>query len=249
MIRHHGLFYADIASPVALLRGEQGPTRLGAFWPYAAGSAAPAPEDVAAYSELMAASQSLIIDDALECYPFARHRLMMDVGGGEGVFAGEVARRAPRLRVRVLDLPAVAARANDRFAEAGLAPRAEAQGGDAIAGPLPLGADLITFVRVLHDHDDAAANAMLRNALAALEPGGTLVIIEPMAGIPGVEPMGDAYFGFYLLAMGSGHARRPAEIIAMLKQAGFQSAKPLKTRRPLLTSAISATKPMPATAP
>ena len=28
-----------------------------------------------------------------------------------------------------------------------------------------------------------------------------------MAGTPGAEPIGDAYFGFYLLAMGSGRPR------------------------------------------
>ncbi len=243
MIRHHRMLYADLADPVALLRGRAGPTQLSRFWAYAGSDAAPDAAAVAEYSALMAASQSFILADALECYPFARHRLMMDVGGGEGVFAAGVARHAPEIAVRVLDLPEVAARANLRFVREGLAARAEAIGGDAIAGPLPQGADLITFVRVLHDHDDAPVAAMLRNAHAALAPGGALLIIEPMAGISGVEPVGDAYFGLYLLAMGSGRARRPTELAAMLAAAGFEAPQQLPTRRPLMTSAMVARKP------
>jgi demethylspheroidene O-methyltransferase len=42
-------------------------------------------------------------------------------------------------------------------------------------------------------------------------PGGTLLIAEPMAGTsPAPSRIGDAYFGFYLLAMGSGRPRSPA---------------------------------------
>ncbi len=37
MVEHHALLYADLADPVALLRGETGRTRLASYWPYAAG--------------------------------------------------------------------------------------------------------------------------------------------------------------------------------------------------------------------
>ncbi len=49
-----------------------------------------------------------------------------------------------------------------------------------------------------------------RRAHDALPPGGTLLIAEPMAGTPGAEAMGDAYFGLYLWAMGSGRPRSAA---------------------------------------
>ena len=44
----------------------------------------------------------------------------------------------------------------------------------------------------------------------ALPRGGVVVVAEPMAGARGAEPMGDAYFGFYLLAMGRGRPRTRA---------------------------------------
>jgi demethylspheroidene O-methyltransferase len=43
--------------------------------------------------------------------------------------------------------------------------------------------------------------------------------------------------------MGSGRARTPEEITVMLRQAGFQDVKLLRTRRPLMTSAIMAKVP------
>jgi demethylspheroidene O-methyltransferase len=54
--------------------------------------------------------------------------------------------------------------------------------------------------------------------------------------------VGDAYFGFYLLAMGSGRPRRSEELRAMLRTAGFATAYEQKTRRPLLTRLIVAQK-------
>jgi len=40
MIAHHDALYADLADPVALLRGERDTTALGAYWPYATGEGA-----------------------------------------------------------------------------------------------------------------------------------------------------------------------------------------------------------------
>jgi demethylspheroidene O-methyltransferase len=53
--------------------------------------------------------------------------------------------------------------------------------------------------------------------------------------------MGDAYFGFYLRAMGRGRPRRAAEIAAMLRQAGFAHPRSIETSQPLLTSIMVAT--------
>lgn len=238
MVRHHRLLYRDLADPVALLRGEGESAALRAFWPYATGPRDGQGEAVASYSRLMAESLSLVIDDVLAAYPFAKHRQMMDVGGGTGRFARTVLAHVPALSARVVDLPGVvaAAAATPGPAE----PRLQFMAGDAIAGPLPAGADLATLIRVLHDHDDAHALAILRNIRAALPPGGTLLIAEPMAGIRGAERMADAYFGLYLLAMGSGRTRTPENITGMLENAGFRDVRPLRMPRPLLASAISA---------
>jgi demethylspheroidene O-methyltransferase len=241
MVAHHRMLYADLTDPVALLRGER-PGRLNRYWAYAA---AGEPQTVSAsdsgqYTDLMAASQPLVADEVLDAYDVRRHRCLLDVGGGSGLFALKAAERAPALRVQVFDLPAVAARAAERFAAAGLSPRAEAHGGSFLTDALPVGADLISLIRVVHDHDDEPAMAILRAVRRTLPPDGRLLLAEPMACTPGAEPMGDAYFGLYLLAMGQGRPRSAETLAAMLRDAGFGRIRTLKTHTPLLTGALVA---------
>ncbi len=96
------------------------------------------PDEAAPYSALMAASQALVAEETLAAYPLGSHRCLMDVGGGEGAFVAAAAGRARRrLALRLFDLPAVAARARERFAALGLAERAEAIAGDFLRDPLP----------------------------------------------------------------------------------------------------------------
>jgi demethylspheroidene O-methyltransferase len=244
MIEHHAALYRDLADPVALLRGEAGPQALAAYWPYAGEQerrSLPSAR-VAAYSALMSASLPLVADQVLDAYPVQRHRRLLDVGGGEGGFLCAAARRAPALRLMVADLPGVAALAAERLAREGLAPRAEVFGLDFHADALPRGADLVSLVRVVHDHDDARAQALLRAAHVALAPGGTLLLAEPMAGTGGAEAMGDAYFGIYLLAMGSGRPRSAAALAGMLRAAGFASVRERRTRMPLQAGLLVARK-------
>jgi demethylspheroidene O-methyltransferase len=242
MVRHHALFYADLADPVALLRKERGGNNLTSYWAYTANPEAAAlpGESVGDYSELMAATQPMIAEEVLGAYDIGRHRCLMDVGGGEGVFLSHAAARARDLRVMLFDLPAVAERARARFAANGLASRAECFGGSFHTDELPKGADIISLIRVAHDHDDDAVLALLRRIRAALPADGTLLLGEPMSGTPGAEPIGEAYFGFYLLAMGRGRPRTAAENEALIRQAGFTRVEHRRTRTPMLAAVIVA---------
>jgi demethylspheroidene O-methyltransferase len=245
IVRHHEMLYADLADPVALLRGEGAPTRLSQYWPYAADDLARdgiAAGQVAAYTDLMAASQGFVSGDILDAYDMSRHRVLMDVGGGDGTFLRAAAARAPGLGLMLFDLPPVADTARQRFAAAGLGARAQCHGGDFQKDALPGGADAISLVRVAHDHDDDVVAVLFSRALAALPPGGSLIVAEPMSGLSGAESMADAYFGFYLLAMGTGRARSPDMLSVMLKTAGFADVRRIPTRRPLLTAMVVAKK-------
>lgn len=242
MVEHHAALYADLRDPVALLRGQVENPALAQYWPYAAehGSAAMAAQRVGEYSALMSASQPLISAQILAAYPFGKHRCLLDVGGGEGTFLTAVAVQAPHLKLMLFDLPPVVELARACLASAGLADRATAIGGSFFDDPLPTGADIVTLVRVLFDHSDERALAILRAARQAISADGTLLIAEPMAGTPGAEAMGDAYFGFYLLAMGKGRARTAADLTALLQAAGFSSVRLLATHMPLQTQVLLA---------
>ena len=242
MIEHHAMLYADLKDPVSLLRGENPSTELSRYWAYAVVDQ-PADLDqseVAGYSALMAQSQPLVAAEVLAAYPLGRHRCLLDIGGGEGVFLTEIATGAPALKLMLFDLPAVAERAAMRFARRALVDRTTVIGGDFLVDPLPDGADIVSLIRVLHDHDDATVMALLHAIRRVLPPGGTLLIAEPMSGTHGAEPVGDAYFGFYLLAMQRGRPRTPDELKALLAAAGFGGFKLIPTNTPLVTSLLTA---------
>lgn len=241
LVLHHQTLYTDLADPLPLLQGRATPGALAHFWPYALNPEAPPPAGAAeSYSALMSATQALVGRQLLRAYPLGRHHRLLDIGGGEASFAIAAARHAPALQVEVFDLPPVAERARQRLEAAGLAARSRSWPGDFLREPLPPGADLISLLRVVHDHEDATVLQLLHKARAALAPGGRLLLAEPMAGTAGAEAMGDAYFGFYLLAMGQGQARDESRLRALLQEAGFRRVRRLATDMPLLLQALVA---------
>lgn len=239
MIEHHGAVYADFADPVALLARRDAATALGTFWDYDEAEA----QRTARYSQLMASTQGFVQADVLDSYDFGSHRRILDVGGGDGTFLAGIGRRWQAPQLVLFDRPPVAALATRRFAAEGLAHRSEAHGGDFRTDPLPAGADLVTLVRVLHDHDDETVGPLVSSICRTLRPGGRILIAEPMAETPGAERMGHAYFGFYLLAMGRGRPRSATEIGALLAASGFTRVRRIRTRRPGMVSIVSALSP------
>ena len=237
MVRHHQVFYRDLEDIMGSLRHRTRETELGRFWAYRDGAE---PEAAGAYSVLMAETQALIAAEVIRVAGLNRSRCLMDVGGGAGAFLERAGRLYPHLTLRLADLPRVVVQAESRFTASGLAGRLETFGLDFHADPLPRGADTITLIRVLHDHDDEPAERLLRNIREALAPSGRLLLAEPMAGARGAPRMGDAYFGMYLWAMGQGRPRTSDEITAMLRRAGFTKVVRKRTRAPLLTSALEA---------
>jgi demethylspheroidene O-methyltransferase len=244
MIEHHSLLYADLHDPVGLLRGQRGQTELAKYWAYAKSDAPAglAGAQIADYTTLMSNSQPLVAGEILDAYPLHKHRCLLDVGGGEGTFLIEAAKQSADLQLRLFDLPPVAERAARRFEQLGLATRAQAHGGDFLQDPLPLGADVVSLVRVVHDHDDASVATLLQAVYRALPKDGVLLLAEPMMGTPGAAPVGDAYFGFYLLAMGRGRPRTPGDLRQMLLKAGFTSAHVVRTHQPIQSRLIVARK-------
>ena len=237
MIRHHHLLYADLADPLKLLaQNRSGETALSAYWTYA--SKDDSKEGASGYSALMAATQPMVSQQIIDAYDFTGHKRMLDIGGGSGAFTAAIAAAAPKLRFGIFDLPDVIAEARKRLATAEI----QFHPGSFKENIIPAGYDLITLVRILHDHDDDVVQALLPKIYDALPPGGRLLIVEPMAETAHAERMGGAYFGLYLWAMGSGRPRTEAETIKMLKAAGFATIRPVKTALPIITSALVAIK-------
>lgn len=242
MIRHHDVLYRDMADPAAFFRDAPA-TELAGFWPYVFGAGAQIDPDTATtYSQLMADSQALVAQEALAVIKLDGTTRLLDVGGGTGAFLAAVGAAYPKLALHLFDLPPVIGPATRRFAAAGMADRVTMTGGSFRTDALPAGADAISLIRVLYDHSDDTVRMLLAKAHAALPPGGRLIISEPMSGGAHPNRAGDAYFGLYCLAMGTGRARSAAEISQHLIAAGFVDIAQPATARPFITSVVQARK-------
>jgi demethylspheroidene O-methyltransferase len=240
MILHHAVLYRDLADPAAFFRdGAQ--TELAAFWPYVFGRGAD-PQQAQTYSDLMADSQTLVAEDTLSAVSLTGVRRLLDIGGGTGAFLSAACRHAPDLQGVLFDLPAVVDAAKPRIAKADLTGRIACVPGSFRDDPLPEGADAMSLVRVLYDHTDDTVAALLAKIFAALPSGGRLIVSEPMTGGDVPSRAGDAYFALYTLAMGTGRTRSPEEIAKALTRAGFGAVEFPRSRRPFVTSVVSARK-------
>jgi demethylspheroidene O-methyltransferase len=242
MILHHSALYADLADPVVFLRDGTN-TELARFWPYVFGAAgAVDPQVTAKYSDLMAESQVLVAEDVLRLVDFSKITRLMDVGGGTGAFLAAVARAHPGLGLDLFDLPLVLEGAGQRLQEAGLSGRVALHPGSFRDDPLPGGADAISLVRVLYDHDDSTVLHLLRKVHAALPASGRLIIAEPMSGGERPNRFTDVYYAIYTLAMQTGRTRSAVEIAALLRQSGFANICIHNGFRSFITSAVTAVR-------
>lgn len=235
MVRHHHVLYRDLSDPLAFFRG-QTETELAGFWPYVFGPLAQEDAGLAArYSRLMAESQVLVAEDTLRLADLSKRKHLLDVGGGTGAFLAEVGKVHPRLKLSLFDMPAVLA-----AVPAALRDRLSLHPGSFRTDPLPQGADTISLIRVLYDHDDATVAALLSKVHASLPPGGMILVSEPMSGGDRPDPATDIYFAIYTLAMRTGRTRSAVEIGTLLDATGFTDLRLRPGDRPYVTSAVTA---------
>ncbi|MFK8082875.1 MAG: methyltransferase [Granulosicoccus sp.] len=242
MIDHHTFLYRDLTDPVALLKREQDETMLSMFWDYAGARQQQSGDGLGTepYTDLMSASQTMVAEQIIDTYPLHNHQCLLDVGGGDGTFLRTVARAEPDLALMLFDLPPVAKQAQARFSESNIGNEVSCHGGSVFDTALPKGADVISLVRIVHDHNDDAALAILKRCREALPAGGTLLLAEPMGREKVGDPATDAYFGMYLHAMGRGRPRTAQELQELISQAGFSRCSSMRTHMPMLCSLLVA---------
>jgi len=237
MICHNAVLYEDMRDPLRLMR-EQSRSAMHAYWLYTQADDADSvsrwqQQQVSDYSSLMASSQRFVIEELLSAYDFSAHRCVLDVGGGKGGWIAALAQRHPHLQLMHFDLSPVSALARANFEALGIADRVHAVGGSFTSDPLPAGADLVTLLRVAHDHPDHVVRTILASIHHSLPPGGALLLAEPMAETPGTGAVADPYFHFYLMAMGHGRLRTAAELMALMQEAGFEPVEQIANPMPL----------------
>ncbi len=141
------------------------------------------PEMRAYFDDLMLSQQLFTAPQVASLYPWHEIDHVTDVGGGSGGLLAELLLAHPHLRGTLVDRPEPVATAAQRFAECGVADRAEGVAGDFFS-PLPAGADVYVVSRALTDWSDKHATEILRRCAEAAEPTGRVLVVEVLPTEP-----------------------------------------------------------------
>jgi ubiquinone/menaquinone biosynthesis C-methylase UbiE len=130
------------------------------------------------------------------------HRLL-DIGGGDATTAVKLAARYPDLRITILDLPSVCARAQATIRKSGLR-NVETSAGNFLSDPLPRGADGILLCHIMNIYSVQRNQALLRKCYRALAPGGMIYIFNAVSNEDESGSLVAASVSLYSVAIVSG---------------------------------------------
>jgi SAM-dependent methyltransferase len=112
-------------------------------------------------------------------YDFSGFERIVDVGGSRGTLLVHLLRRVPRATGVLYDRSEALAEAPTVLADGGVEERTEVVAGDFLEA-VPTGGDLYLISQVLRNWEDVQARTIVSNCYQASQPGGTLLVIEPL---------------------------------------------------------------------
>jgi hypothetical protein len=162
-----------------------------------------------------------IVEDCLARIDLTRFRVVVDIGGGTGVFLAHLLRGAPEARGIVLDRPEVVPISKQALIDLGMDHRVEPVGGDFFTDQLPA-ADLYILKNTLHSLDDDTSVRLMRRVRAAMgdRPNARLLICEQVVAAGGDWDHAK-FHDLDMLLMHSGRARTEAEWRVLVAAAGL----------------------------
>lgn len=217
------LFYSSLVNLTEFVRsGHYQTSDLSAYWAYKQDPSAVGRSIALSYSEIMDASQVKLSNLIAEQYDFSRHSHLVDMGGGLGRFAVTLAKRFLDLRVTIVDLPPVCQETESVITENNLSERITCLGIDFFEGTLPKRADIVTFIRVLHDWSDEKVLELLTRASDMLTRNGVVMIVEPMDRVSAETDLSSSITALMLTLMG-GRRRTVEEYTEMFQTLGLRN--------------------------
>lgn len=163
-------------------------------------------------------------------YDFSGHRVVADIGGGQGSTLAAILSPNPELRGILFDLPEVVADPSPLNA-ATVRERCEVFGGDMLR-EVPAGADAYVIKRVLMDWSDEASITILSNCRSVVATSGRILVVE-MVLPEGNEPSpGWSFDLLMLLNQPGGRIRTEAEFRRLFAAAGLDLKRVTSTHSP-----------------
>jgi ubiquinone/menaquinone biosynthesis C-methylase UbiE len=158
---------------------------------------------------------------------FAGAGTILDLGGGGGGYAAELARALPGARVTLADLPEIIPNAKEHLERVGLHGRVEMVAADFQKDGCGLGRktfDCVFLSHVLHDFDAQAASAIVARAARLVCPGGMLVILDVLVPDGGHTNPVEALFDLMMLVeVPGGRTHRISDVRDWMKSSGMTS--------------------------
>lgn len=173
--------------------------------------------------------------------PLGSAKVLLDVGGGTGIYSIACLKRYPRLRAIVWDRPQVLKVAREFADAAGVTDRMDFVPGDMFVDPVPAPCDVMLLSNILHDWDVPQCQALVRRLADALPPGGSLLIHDVYLSDALDGPLPVALYSANLFCVTEGRAYSAAEYRAWLTEAGLDSGQVVPTL--VHCGVLPATKP------
>jgi O-methyltransferase domain/Dimerisation domain len=197
------------------------------------------------HSELSSAFQQSMYDrsrqeagDVVASYDFSRFRRLVDVGGGTGVLLEAILAATLGLQGVLLDRQPVIEQAKARLKTSEVAERCNFVAEDFFNRVTP--GDALLLSRVIHDWNDEDSVRILTNCHAALEDGGTLLLVEAVLPQRARDIPAAIRMDLNMLMLLHGRERTAAEFEHLLSSAGFQMNRIVPTNSPVGLSIIEA---------
>jgi SAM-dependent methyltransferase len=169
-------------------------------------------------------------------------RRLLDLGGGPGTWAIQFCLHNPDLRAVVYDLPTTRPFAERTIARFGLADRVSFEEGDFLAGEIPGKFDVAWLSQILHAEGPEGCAVILAKAVAALEPGGLILVQEFILNDAKDGPLFPALFSLNMLVgTARGQAYAEGELTAMMASAGVRDLRRLPLELPNGAGVIAGT--------
>ena len=160
-------------------------------------------------------------------------RRLLDLGGGPGTYAIHFCQANPQLTATVYDLPTTRRFAEKTIASFGLSNRITFQEGDFISDDVPGGFDVAWLSHILHGEGPQGCAVTLQRAVAALEPGGMLMVQEFILDDTMDGPLFPALFSLnMLLGTPQGRSYSQRQLEEMMTAAGVGSIRRLELDLP-----------------
>jgi len=165
---------------------------------------------------------------ARNCAPALAHgiamdqaKILLDVGGGSGIYSIACLQKNPKLVAIVWDRPEVLKIAAEKAVEYGVADRLQCVAGDMFKDPVPAGSDVVLFSNILHDWDVPECRLLLERCAKSLRPGGRMLIHDVFLDDAMDGPLPVALYSGALFYLTEGRAYSAAEYCEWLRAAGL----------------------------